>query len=382
MCKDKTNMPNSKTIVVFSQTLLKNSKKIIASTNLFRIFANVIDFERHITKLLLSNDCVIVPGFGGFMAHHMEARYDAESHLFYPPHRTLGFNPQLTMNDSLLVQSFIEVYDISYPEALTRIEEDVNELKHILDTEGEYEMSGLGTLVLNREGKYEFTPCEAGILTPNLYALSTFEIAKTDTESVAKPSTKVVSLPICDTPAEVVSDENSKVVSIEEASKRTAPLWLLRDIAAVCIILIAVILMPKPTNNKATNLANAEVNTTLLTKIMPKDITTGEPQSLEVCPKTAESEATLTAPDKAKDTTTPTYTVVLASRVSKAGAEQWVKKLHAEGLTDAEVLIGFGYTKVVYGKYASYTDAHKMLQHLNKNEELSNSWIMNLTATN
>lgn len=382
MCKDKTNMPNGKTIVVFSQTLLKNSKKIIASTNLFRIFANVIDFERHITKLLLSNDCVIVPGFGGFMAHHMEARYDAESHLFYPPHRTLGFNPQLTMNDSLLVQSFIEVYDISYPEALTRIEEDVNELKHILDTEGEYEMSGLGTLVLNREGKYEFTPCEAGILTPNLYALSTFEIAKTDTEPVAKPSTKVVSLPICDTPAEVVSDKEGKVVSIEEASKRTAPLWLLRDIAAVCIILIAVILMPKPTNNKATNLANAEVNTTLLTKIMPKDITTGEPQSLEVCPKTAESEATLTAPDKAKEATTPTYTVVLASRVSKAGAEQWVKKLHAEGLTDAEVLIGFGYTKVVYGKYASYTDAHKMLQHLNKNEELSNCWIMNLTATN
>lgn len=382
MCKDKTNMPNGKTIVVFSQTLLKNSKKIIASTNLFRIFANVIDFERHITKLLLSNDCVIVPGFGGFMAHHMEARYDAESHLFYPPHRTLGFNPQLTMNDSLLVQSFIEVYDISYPEALTRIEEDVNELKHILDTEGEYEMSGLGTLVLNREGKYEFTPCEAGILTPNLYALSTFEIAKTDTEPVAKPSTKVVSLPICDTPAEVVSNKEGKVVSIEEASKRTAPLWLLRDIAAVCIILIAVILMPKPTNNKATNLANAEVNATLLTKIMPKDITTGEPQSLEVCPKTAESEATLTAPDKAKEATTPTYTIVLASRVSKAGAEQWVKKLHAEGLTDAEVLIGFGYTKVVYGKYASYTDAHKMLQHLNKNEELSNSWIMNLTATN
>lgn len=382
MCKDKTNMPNGKTIVVFSQTLLKNSKKKIASTNLFRIFANVIDFERHITKLLLSNDCVIVPGFGGFMAHHMEARYDAESHLFYPPHRTLGFNPQLTMNDSLLVQSFIEVYDISYPEALTRIEEDVNDLKHILDTEGEYEMSGLGTLVLNREGKYEFTPCEAGILTPNFYALSTFEIAKTDTEPVAKPSTKVVSLPICDTPAEVVSDENSKVVSIEEASKRTAPLWLLRDIAAVCIILIAVILMPKPANNKATNLANAEVNATLLTKIMPKDITTGEPQSLEVCPKTADTEEALVAPDKAKETTTPTYTVVLASRVSKAGAEQWVKKLHAEGLTDAEVLIGFGYTKVVYGKYASYTDAHKMLQRLNKNEELSNSWIMNLTATN
>ncbi|MQO83477.1 SPOR domain-containing protein, partial [Prevotella copri] len=32
--------------------------------------------ERHIEILLLSNDCVIVPGFGGFMAHHVDARYD------------------------------------------------------------------------------------------------------------------------------------------------------------------------------------------------------------------------------------------------------------------------------------------------------------------
>ena len=32
-------------------------------------FANVNRLERHIEILLLSNDCVIVPGFGGFMVH-------------------------------------------------------------------------------------------------------------------------------------------------------------------------------------------------------------------------------------------------------------------------------------------------------------------------
>ena len=39
-------------------------------------FANVIELERHIEILLLSNDCVIVPDFGGFMAHHADARFD------------------------------------------------------------------------------------------------------------------------------------------------------------------------------------------------------------------------------------------------------------------------------------------------------------------
>lgn len=75
----------------------------------------MIELERHIEILLLENDCVIVPDLGGFMAHHCEARYDAEDHLFLPPQRTLGFNPQLKLNDSLLAQSYVEAYDISYP---------------------------------------------------------------------------------------------------------------------------------------------------------------------------------------------------------------------------------------------------------------------------
>ena len=61
------------------------------------------------------------------MTHHVEARYDEAERLFLPPLRTIGFNPRLKMNDSLLVQSYIEVYDISYPEALRRIEDEIDE---------------------------------------------------------------------------------------------------------------------------------------------------------------------------------------------------------------------------------------------------------------
>ena len=136
----------------------------------------MIELDRHIEILLLSNDCVIVPGLGGFMTHHVEARYDEDDQMFLPPLRTLGFNPQLTMNDSLLVQSYIEAYDISYPEALRRIESEVEELKQHIDAAGSYELNDIGELALNEEGKYLFTPCEAGILTPDLYGLSGFEM--------------------------------------------------------------------------------------------------------------------------------------------------------------------------------------------------------------
>lgn len=53
-----------------------------------------------------------------------------------PPLRTIGFNPQLTMNDSLLALSYVEAYDISYPDALSRISEDVREIRAELDING------------------------------------------------------------------------------------------------------------------------------------------------------------------------------------------------------------------------------------------------------
>ena len=63
----------------------------------------MIELERHIEILLLNNDCVIVPGLGGFVAHHVDACYDDVENRFFPPMRTVGFNPKLDMNDSLLI---------------------------------------------------------------------------------------------------------------------------------------------------------------------------------------------------------------------------------------------------------------------------------------
>jgi len=87
----------------------------------------------------------------------------------------VGFNHALKLNDSLLAQSYVEAYDISYPEALRRIEQDTEELKQVLQNEGEYSLRNLGRLSLNNEGQYVFEPCEAGLLTPSLYGLSGFE---------------------------------------------------------------------------------------------------------------------------------------------------------------------------------------------------------------
>ena len=70
----------------------------------------------------------------------------------------------------------MEAYDISYPEAIKRIESEVDELNQILDNEGEYELNDIGILHRNEMGSFDFIPCDAGILTPYLYGLSSFEL--------------------------------------------------------------------------------------------------------------------------------------------------------------------------------------------------------------
>lgn len=149
----------------------------------------MIEIGRHIEILLLDYECVIVPGLGGFMTHHVEARYDEADNTFLPPLRTLGFNPKLKLNDSLLAQSYVEAYDISYPEAVNKIEEEVNELKQHIQNEGSYELTDIGVISLNEDGNYEFEPCEAGVLTPWLYGLCSFEIKMTAEGKAANAAT-------------------------------------------------------------------------------------------------------------------------------------------------------------------------------------------------
>ena len=48
------------------------------------------------------------------------------------------------MNDSLLALSYVEAYDISYPEALNRIADEVTEMRQTLENSGKFELNDIG----------------------------------------------------------------------------------------------------------------------------------------------------------------------------------------------------------------------------------------------
>ncbi len=333
----------------------------------------MIELERHIEILLLSNDCVIVPGFGGFMAHHVDARYDEQENLFLPPQRTIGFNPQLTLNDSLLAQSYIEAYDISYPEALRRIEDEVRELRQHIECNGSYELYDLGIIRLNEYGKYEFEPCEAGILTPELYGLSSFIMKPIASSSVQTIPAAIDKSEKEASPIDILVDSDEE----DEGQERTIKLSTLRNIAVACITIIAFFFISSPINNSDLNSNEARINTDILLRIMPR-CENIEKAQLKLDVENKDSvEAVKNTMAESSDTIShsPYYTIVLCSRVTVKNANTYVEQLHRQGLMEARVTTQGNYTKVVLGRFLSEREASLEAIRIQKNTCISDCWV-------
>ena len=375
----------------------------------------------------MSNDCVIVPGFGGFMAHHVDARYDGTDNMFLPPLRTVGFNPQLTMNDSLLVLSYVETYDMSYPEALRRIEEEVAEISQTLENEGKYEVDNVGILSLNEDGNIEFEPHEAGILTPDFYGLGGFDMMpvaqltageeananKAATSKAAAPTTEskpnanLVEMPVKPMQKEKEAAVNNSVFINDDEEEETSAEFIsirkswLRNLAAACIAIIAFFTISTPLG--APTMQKSQIDTGMLNRIMPKEIDQMEKakelvingegtKQTETSENTAQNAgnaaqsagnssqiAGSTAQNANQDTelSLPStyYSIVLASRVTKHNAANYAERLQGKGFKQARVLITENNVKVIYGTYNSENEAYAALKNLRNNEAFADGWI-------
>ena len=321
------------------------------------------------------------------MAHHLEAHYDENDMMFLPPQRTLGFNPQLKLNDSLLAQSYVEAYDISYPEALRRIEAEVAELKQHLENNGYYELNDLGQLKINEEGKMEFSPCEAGILTPELYGLCSFEMKPITRQVVdilkAETDKKATVLPLNQKTTEQVdtteTDSEERVISIKMS-------WI-RNTVAVAAALLAFLLMTKPVNvGMQTGMSMSQINLPIIQKesnhadsesVNPSDLNKSMNTNSVANDTETPAEEPIAAPESApyEGNQKGLFCIVAASHVSKKGAEELVAKLQKEGINDARVYLNNNIRRVLIGSYATETEAYSQLHKLHANKELAEAWV-------
>ena len=289
------------------------------------------ELTKHIEALLVENDCVILPQFGGFVTNHSPARWMEEEQIFLPPYRTIGFNPQLKINDGLLVQSYMMTHDATYPEATRLAEAAIERLSQELYKEGLVELHGIGTLRRTIVGEYQFDPTEDGVITPYLYGLAAVPmkpLAALATEEKQQVSSEVET----ETGKAPVIENKNRTLTIKIRHE-----WIANAVSVAAAVMLFFFLSTPVDNTyieeeNYASLGNISVfeqvkKESLLTTLMPtsalaKKAMTGKAKPApapKADPKPAQKAESVPAPKASEATTEKPIEKPVATTVAKSG---------------------------------------------------------------
>lgn len=134
----------------------------------------MISMIEHIEYLMLSNDCVVVPGFGAFIAQYTSSNNCAQNSTFKSPKRSISFNASINHNDGLLANSIAKKALIPYAEALKQIEKSTTICRQALSDGSEVPFGRLGFFISNAEGHIEFIPFHHELANDDFFGLQSF----------------------------------------------------------------------------------------------------------------------------------------------------------------------------------------------------------------
>lgn len=382
------------------------------------------ELSRHIEVLLLENDCVIVPGLGGFIAHNKAAEFKDSANIFCPPLRTIGFNPQLTINDGLLAQSYMQSYDTDFPDASRKIESVVSQIKDSLYKNGQAELDNIGTLYYTMAGTYGFEPYGNAFFSPSLYGLGSFSISPLSELASVKETAAEQRIVIETVPSSV---ESPKEKNKQHIIKRMAEHAI--GIAAA-IILFFVLSVPVE-NTYLDNSSYASLGAeTMLDAIRSKSLATSSPDKAgnaedmqqtatadrrnnvntlrPVAVKTVKVEKAVKAePAIVKKEMTaeavkeqPKATVkkeakeakavqksntagdkglfiIVASLQTMQDAEKELAKFKKQGYNDAKILTSDNRFRIALYSYTDKSQAYNKINELRKEEQFKTAWLLN-----
>lgn len=350
------------------------------------------DLARHIEALLVGNDCVIVPGLGGFIIHYTPAVWVEKDNVFLPPTRMTGFNARLKVNDGLLVQSYMTAHHVDFAKATKLVEKDADELLSLLHTEGKVTLGNIGQLHLSIHNTLEFIPDSNPLCAPAFYGLESFGIRK-----LQKPAKKVAPAPRL-APVDVPRPHKPVTPRIQWREKAA---FLSNAVAVVAIIILCFAL--------SIPVENTEVVKGNYAQLLPTDaFCLMKQQSLAITPLVEKKEAAPTKPkaeSKAAEVKLPArkvekpaakkpaapkpvarttktvasprmYHIIIASVGTTKDAENMARSLRNKGFANAKAIIGGGKMRVCIDSYASEAEAYSALNRFRKDKTYQNAWIL------
>lgn len=183
---------------------------------------------KYIGDLLFEYECIVIPGFGGFITKSIPAEIQPIQNHFIPPKKDIVFNVHLKTNDGLLINHVAKAESLSYTDARLAVERFVNRCNKELSNGKRIRFNKVGLIYLGVENTLQFEPDTSQNYLADSYGLSSF---------ISPTIKRTTSRPIAAKP--VKKDRNAKYVVREEAKAQNAPRYIRINVSVV-IILVAI----------------------------------------------------------------------------------------------------------------------------------------------
>ncbi len=299
-----------------------------------------MEINQYIKELLLLNDCVIIPEFGGFIANYKPA--SAENNQFCPPSKEVAFNNKLTSNDGLLVNYISETEGISYFEAKQKLDSFVEETLLNLERNRNVYFEGVGYLHYDSHENLRFEPQLNQNLLVDSYGLQNFSYEKLYQRQMPKPAFKV--------------EYREPVPVIFQKRK-------LQKLVVAIPLLVAMALIPMKNHKEYLSKSDMGLWEAITQSAPAATVSTEQIPTIQVTADIAPSN------DQLK------YFIVGGSFKSEENANKYLLQLKEQGYEGKNLGIFKGLHRVAMKGFPTMEEAQKELNHIRFQNPQSGVWI-------
>ena len=296
--------------------------------------------EHYISELLFLHDCVIIPGFGGFVGNEKSAKIDSETGAIHPPKKEISFNKNLKNNDGLLINHISQKEGLSQNDLKKSVINFSQNLNQSLTESKNIRLKNIGLFSVGKEGTVEFIQDQS-----KNYSLTGFGM-----ETIQRPAL----------PRDKISITNKKLNNTLKKHNSTNKLW---RAAAILLPLIGLSFISIFQQNQIDKVYSIMADTN------PIEIIKNTISSSEISDKITEKPIA----DRAAQFTN--FYVIAGSFEESINAKKMLAKLKKENYN--ALIVGknkYGMIRVCYESYKTKEDA--LLALVNIRELNKEAWLL------
>ena len=300
-----------------------------------------MEINQYIKELLLLNDCVIIPEFGGFVANYKPAKVD--NNQFLPPTKEIAFNNKLVSNDGLLINYISDRERIDYFSAKQKVEDFVEETLLNLERNRNVYFESVGYLHYDSKENLQFEPQLKENLLVESYGFQNFTFEKLYQRQMPKPAFKV--------------EYREPVPVIFQKRK-------LQKLVVALPLLMAMALIPMKNNKEY--LSKSDMG-------MWEALTQSAPVAPAQTPEQNNADfKTVVTPSETEQFR---YFIIGGSFKSEENANKYIQQLDEQGYTGIDLGIFKGLHRIAMKGFSSMEDAQKELNAMLGKNPQSGVWI-------